>query len=109
MRALNGTPGRLKRVAQNLAISAHSCPTWIQTCVLAINGRGPDENEQRAYLDFLSARLDEGLPLRGVLLYGLARDSCQPEAPTLSSLPEAWLTAYSERIHALGLDVRITP
>jgi wyosine [tRNA(Phe)-imidazoG37] synthetase (radical SAM superfamily) len=108
MRIVNDTPIGMRRVKENLAIAAHACPTWVQTCVFAINGQGPHESEQRAYVDFLREQLDTGVPLRGVLLYGLARASCQPEAPTLSSLPASWLRAYADRIRALGIDVNMT-
>ncbi len=109
MRKLNDTRIRVVRVKENLGIAARACPTWVQTCVLAINGEGPEASEQQAYLDFLREQLDAGVPLGGVLLYGLARASCQPEAPTLSILPASWLEAYADRIRALGLDVKITP
>lgn len=108
MRQMNDTRIGMRRVKENLGIAAHACPTWIQTCVLAINGEGPGESEQQAYMDFLREQLDAGVPLRGVLLYGLARASCQPEAPTLSSLPASWLQAYADRIRALGIDVNLT-
>jgi len=108
MRIMNDTRIGMRRVKENLGIAAHACPTWIQTCVLAINGKGPGESEQQAYMDFLREQLDTGVPLRGVLLYGLARASCQPEAPTLSSLPASWLQAYADRIRALGIVVKMT-
>lgn len=108
MRTMNDTRIGMRRVKENLGIAAHACPTWIQTCVLAINGEGPGESEQQAYMDFLREQLDTGVPLRGVLLYGLARASCQPEAPTLSSLPASWLQAYADRIRALGIVVNMT-
>ena len=108
MRTMNDTRIGMRRVKENLGIAAHACPTWIQTCVLAINGEGPGESEQQAYMDFLREQLDTGVPLRGVLLYGLARASCQPEAPTLSSLPASWLEAYADRIRALGIVVKMT-
>jgi len=108
IRTVNDTRIGIGRVTENLGIAARACPTWIQTCVLAINGEGPGESEQQAYVDFLREQLDAGLPLRGVLLYGLARASCQPEAPTLSSLPASWMQAYAERIRALGIDVKMT-
>lgn len=108
MRTMNDTRIGMRRVKENLGIAAHACPTWIQTCVLAINGEGPGESEQQAYMDFLREQLDTGVPLRGVLLYGLARDSCQPEASTLSSLPASWLQAYADRIRALGIVVKMT-
>ena len=108
-RRINDARSGLAQVATNLEIAAQSCPTWIQTCVLAIDGDPPSATEQQAYLEFLGKRLADGIPLRGVLLYGLARASCQPEAPRLSSLPTAWLEGYAERIRALGLVVKVTP
>jgi len=109
MRLMNGTRMGPGRATRNLEISARTCPTWIQTCVLAIDGKAPSEHEQQAYLAFLGERLAETIPIRGVLLYGLARQSHQPEADRLSSLPAAWLSAYAERIRALGLEVKVTP
>lgn len=109
MRRMNGTRMAPERVARNLEIAARACPTWIQTCVLAIDGQPPSEGEKNAYLAFLSERLAQGVPLRGVLLYGLARQSYQPEASRLSSLPAEWLDTYAEQIRSLGLEVRATP
>ena len=106
---VNGTRVGIARARRNIAISAHACPTWVQTCVHAIDGRPPSEAEQDAYLSFLSDRLAEQVPLQGVLLYGLARPSCQPEASRLSGLPPGWLEAYAGRISALGLTVKLTP
>ncbi len=105
---LNDTRTGLRQVTKNLDIASLACPTWIQTCVLAIDGEPPSTEEQKAYLDFIASRLDAGIPIRGVLLYGLARKSFQPEAPRLSSLPLAWLENYAARIRALGLDVKVT-
>ncbi len=106
MRRINSTRIGLKRVQENLAIAARSCPTWIQTCVLAIDGEPPSAEEQRAYLRFLREQRESGLPLQGVLLYGLARESHQPEARRLSRLPALWLEHYAERIRALGITVK---
>jgi hypothetical protein len=46
--------------------------------------------------------------VRGVLLYGLARPSHQPEAPELAALPRASLEAFARRIEAAGLPVRVS-
>ena len=46
---------------------------------------------------------------RGVLLYGLARPSHQPEAPNLSRLPVEWLEAFATRLRALGLETQVFP
>ena len=109
LRKVNNARTDVARMRANLEIAACLCPTWIQTCLFAIDGSPPEEAEQQAYLDFLRERVAERLPLRGVLLYGLARQSFQPEAKRLSALPLAWLPAFVERIRLLGLEVKVTP
>jgi wyosine [tRNA(Phe)-imidazoG37] synthetase (radical SAM superfamily) len=109
MRKINNTRIGMARVRANLAISARLCPTWIQTCLFAIDGAGPAEAEQETYVDFLRGCVAEPIPLKGVLLYGLARQSFQPEAPRLTPLPPEWLEAFAQRIRTLGLAVKVTP
>jgi wyosine [tRNA(Phe)-imidazoG37] synthetase (radical SAM superfamily) len=109
MRKVNNTRIGMTRVRANLAVAARLCPTWIQTCLFAIDGAGPDEAEQEAYVDFLRECIAELIPLQGVLLYGLARQSLQPEAPRLAPLPPERLEAFAQRIRALGLAVKVTP
>jgi hypothetical protein len=77
--------------------------------MFAIDGAPPEVAEQQAYLDFLRERVGEGLPLQGVLLYGLARQSFQPEASRLTALPFAWLDAFADKIRPMGLNVKVTP
>jgi len=109
MRKVNNTRIGMTRVHANLAVAARLCPTWIQTCLFAIDGAGPDEAEQEAYVDFLRKCMAQQMPLHGVLLYGLARRSYQPEAPRLSPLPPERLEAFAQRIRALDLAVKVTP
>ena len=109
MRKVNNTRIGMDRVLANLAVAARLCPTWIQTCLFAIDGAGPDEAEQGAYLEFLRKCKAERIPLQGVLLYGLARQSFQPEASRLSPLPPRDLEISAQRIRALGLTVAVTP
>jgi pyruvate-formate lyase-activating enzyme len=89
--------------------SAALCPTWVQTCVFALDGAPPDATEKAAYLAALGGLVREGVPLAGVLLYGLARPSQQPEAPRLTRLPDAWIEAFGREIGALGLRVQASP
>lgn len=107
MRAINDVAPGLERVRTNLALAAGLAPTWIQTCAFARKGEPPSESEQAALVDFLAARLAEGVKLQGVLLYGLARESHQPEASELSRLDTAWLERYAERLESTGLEVRV--
>jgi len=109
MRATNDAAPGLERVRANLSIVAELAPTWIQTCVFARRGEPPSEREQAALVEFLGARMREGVPLQGVLLYGLARTSHQPEAVELERLPEAWLRTFAGRLSTTGLEVRVFP
>ncbi|MDP2027707.1 radical SAM protein [Sulfuriferula sp.] len=89
-------------------IAASLCPTWLQTCVFAFDGAAPSTVEQQAYLAMLAQVQAEQLPLQGVLLYGLARPSMQPEAAQLSALPAIWLETFAEQIRALGITVKVS-
>ena len=107
VRRMNDTRTGRERVESNLRLAAGLCPTRVQTCMLEYDGSEPSEEEQRAYLDFLGRQVDEGVPLRGVLLYGLERTSYQPEAERIAKLPLEWLQGFGRRIEALGLDVAV--
>ncbi|AEJ01471.1 Radical SAM domain protein [Nitrosomonas sp. Is79A3] len=106
---INNTSISLKKIHHHLQIVTSLCPTWLQTCVFQINGKPPNADEIDAYLKFIKSLKDEGMPLNGILLYGIARPSLQPEAPQLSQVTESWLIAYGEKIKALGLTVRLNP
>ena len=108
-RKINNTRVSMAKVRANLAASAQRCPTWIQTCVFALDGAGLDEGEQDAYVKFLGDCKADRIPLRGVLLYGLARQSFQPEARRLAPLSPEQLNTFAQRIRALGVEVRVTP
>jgi wyosine [tRNA(Phe)-imidazoG37] synthetase (radical SAM superfamily) len=109
IRAVNDVALSPDVVRRNLVTAARLCPTWVQTCVFALDGVPPAEAEIDAYVALLRAALAEGAPLRGVFVYGVARPSMQPEAPRLTSVPDAWMRAFVARIEALGLAVRVTP
>lgn len=106
-RRINSVEMAVESVVRNLRRNAELCPTWVQTCLFAVDGAGPSEQEISAYLDVLRHAGIEHLA--GVHLYGLARPSMQPGADRLSSLPEARLEAMAGRIRALGLTVRVSP
>jgi len=109
MRKVNNTRVGMAKVRANLAVAAKCCPTWIQTCLFALHGAGPDKVEQDAYLEFLRGCKADGIALQGVLLYGLARQSFQPEAPRLMALAPEHMETFAQRIRALGFQVRVTP
>ncbi len=100
LRRINDLRTDLERQVANLRTASRLCPTWIQTLVADFEGPTLDASARAAYCAILRGLLDEGVPLRGVLLYGLARPSHQPEAPRLSALPRAWLLAFAAEIEA---------
>ena len=106
---INNTRMGLKKMRSNLQLSASLCPTWLQTCVFQIDGMPPSRNESEAYLRFIEEFLSEGGVLEGVLLYGLARPSLQPEGPRLTKIRQEWMEAFSEQIRRRGLAVKLNP
>ena len=109
MRAINQTRIAPDKHFERLAIAARLCPTWLQTCVFALDGAPPSDAEQAAYLAAVERIRQQQIPVRGVLLYGLARPSMQPQAGRLSALPAAWLDSFAAKIRAAGLPVKVSP
>jgi wyosine [tRNA(Phe)-imidazoG37] synthetase (radical SAM superfamily) len=109
MRSINQTRIAPDKQFERLPAAARLCPTWLQTCLFALDGKPPSEAEQAAYLAAVSRIRQESVPVQGVLLYGLARPSMQPQASRLSALPAAWLEAIAEKIRAAGLPVKASP
>ncbi|MDO9008131.1 MAG: radical SAM protein [Thiobacillus sp.] len=108
MRATNQTRISPDKQFERLKMAASLCPTWLQTCVFALDHTPPSETEQAAYLAAVTRIREQALPVQGVLLYGLARPSLQPQASRLSALPAAWLNAFAQRIRAAGLPVKVS-
>lgn len=109
MRSINQTRIAPDKQFERLTTTARLCPTWLQTCVFATDGAPPSDVEQAAYLAAVTRIRQQDIPLQGVLLYGLARPSMQPQAGRLSALPAAWLDAFAEKIRAAGLPVKVSP
>ncbi|MBI1284454.1 MAG: radical SAM protein [Thiobacillus sp.] len=108
MRSINQTRISPDKQFERLGIAAHLCPTWLQTCVFALDGAPPSENEQAEYLAAVTRMRQHRLPVQGVLLYGLARPSMQPQANRLSPLPAEWLDDFAGKIRAAGLPVKVS-
>jgi wyosine [tRNA(Phe)-imidazoG37] synthetase (radical SAM superfamily) len=108
-RAVNSVAVTPEKQLERLRAAATACPTWIQSCFFAEDGAPPSAADVEAYLELLKTAQSRAIPLQGVLLYGLARPSEQPEAPRLRALPASWMQALGARIEALGLSVRVTP
>ena len=103
---INNTRMSSRQVCSNLKLSASLCPTWIQTCVFKTDGNPPTRVETKAYLGFVEKLLQEGTLIQGVLLYGLARSSMQPESPRLTKVTKKWIESFGKEINSLGLIVK---
>ncbi|MBL8920488.1 MAG: radical SAM protein [Myxococcaceae bacterium] len=92
-----------------LRVAASLCPTWVQSCFFARRGEAPPPPEVDAWVAALGALAREGVPVRGVLLYTLARTSAQPGGDELGALDGAWLGALAERVRGVGIaDVQVS-
>ena len=94
--------------ADRLREACRVLPTWVQSCFFATDGAPPPAHEVDAYVELLTKLQLERLPyFRGVLLYGLARPSLQPEAKQLSVLPQTWFEQLVSRLAAVGVTADI--
>ena len=109
MQLVNDTRISMSKVRDNLIAAIACCPTWLQTCWFALDGKPPSRQDEDDYIEFVSALLRDGHKLQGVLLYTLARPSLQPEAPHLSKLSAEQLQSFADRIGKLGLTVKVSP
>ncbi len=103
---VNGVQTTPDKIRNAVSICGKLAPTWIQTCLFAIDGETVAEEEFAAYLELISSVAKH---IEGVHLYGMARPSLQPEANRLSALNAESLSWFARRIAALGLNVIENP
>ena len=106
---LNHARFSARRARRHLEIAANLCPTWIQTCVFRYDKDPMSALERQAYLDLLARLRRRNVRVKGVLLYGLARPSMQPQAARLSPVSNEWLYRFAADISALGVEVKVSP
>lgn len=106
MHEINQTLTTPQKVAKSICLCGSLAPTWIQTCLFAVDGKEIGAAEFEAYLQMLQQVQKN---IRGVYLYGLARPSLQPAAKRLSALSTESLLSYAQRIETLGIQVIATP
>lgn len=105
---INDTKVIKSRIMSNLEASAKACPTWIQTCFFKMDGLNPSDHDVEAYVELIKEAKVSGIPFKGILLYGLARESLQPESPRLSPLDDGWFKAFANRLRTLGVTVNLS-
>ena len=105
---INGVSATPELLFKQVKTAAKLCPTWIQTCMFAWDGAEPSEAEVRAYLGFIRRLKAETVLIKGVMLYGLARPSLQPEAEHLSQLSEAKMQSMAQQLEEEVIDVTLS-
>jgi wyosine [tRNA(Phe)-imidazoG37] synthetase (radical SAM superfamily) len=103
---INDVNINIPSVINRIKACAEACPTFLQTCMVAIDDIAPIEEEVAAYIALLSEVKET---IQGVHLYGLARPSMQAEAPRLSRLSPEWLESVAEKIRSIGLKAYVSP
>lgn len=105
---INGARLSINRVLNHMKISISLLPTWIQTCMVTLDNAPPSDRDIEDYLGVLETLVRTGSSPQGVMLYGLARPSQQPEASRLGNVDGAIQQDLAQRIQALGLDVKVS-
>jgi wyosine [tRNA(Phe)-imidazoG37] synthetase (radical SAM superfamily) len=105
---INQVRGSNLSTLKRLKVTTELCPTWIQTCVFFYKDQPPNETETNAYINLLEATINRNIQVKGVLLYGIERQSFQPEAKLINKLPESWLQDLALKIKALPMDVNVS-
>ncbi len=103
---INDVNINIPSVINRIKACAEACPTFVQTCMVAIDDIAPIEKDIAAYIALLSEVKET---IQGVHLYGLARPSMQAEAPRLSRLSPEWLESVAEKIRLIGLKAYVSP
>ncbi len=104
-RRINGVSMRDEQVIERLRRATECCPTWIQSCLFAL-----DEDEAGAHLhawwEMLRRVRQLRIPIRGIWLYAPIRASQQREGQRIRLLREEEWQTWHKRIQALGMQVR---
>jgi len=108
IKRINGVVLKASQLKRNIQLVSQRCPTFIQTCMHAWNKKPPDHEELSAYLGLLRELKEEEVPLKGVLLYGLARPSRQAESVAISPVSESWMSHLAECIRDVGYPVSLS-
>ncbi|MGY6276044.1 radical SAM protein [Methylomonas sp. MgM2] len=104
-RLINNNVQSQRQLLQNLEIAARLCPTKLQTCMLHYQDQAWSDAEKQAYLRLLKDLSDRQVKIQQIMLYGIARQSFQPEAEYLEKITIDEMNAFAADITALGYDV----
>ena len=103
---INNTGQSQQKLLQHLQIASRLCKTKLQTCVLRYR-QAWSEHEKQAYLTLLQELRKREIVIAQVMLYSIARQSCQAEAAELVKAEKEELDALAADIKTLGFDVSV--
>ena len=93
------------QILERLRNSINVCPTFVQTCIFTIDGKGPSEKDIDAYLQLVS---EVKTNIQGVHLYGLARPSLQPQAKSLGRISQEALEDIAIKLRNLNVATTVS-
>jgi wyosine [tRNA(Phe)-imidazoG37] synthetase (radical SAM superfamily) len=93
------------QILERLRNSINVCPTFVQTCIFTIDGKGPSEKDIDAYLQLVG---EVKTNIQGVHLYGLARPSLQPQAKSLGRISEEALEDIAIKLRNLNVATTVS-
>ncbi|MGI9130707.1 MAG: radical SAM protein [Candidatus Methylopumilus sp.] len=93
------------QILERLKNSANVCPTFVQTCIFTIDGKGPSEKDINAYVELINEVKSN---IEGVHLYGLARPSLQPQAKNLGRIDEEALQNIAKKLRSFDIKTTVS-
>ena len=105
IKTINQVNLKAHQILERLRNSINVCPTFIQTCIFTIYGKGPSEKDVDAYLQLVG---EVKTDIQGVHLYGLARPSLQPQAKSLGRISEEALEDIAKKLRNLNIATTVS-
>ncbi|WP_347987514.1 radical SAM protein [Methylomonas sp. AM2-LC] len=105
---INNTGQSQQKLLQNLQIASSLCHTKLQTCMLHYRQQLWTDNEKQVYLQLLVSLQQQQISIQKIMLYSIARQSYQPEAEELRSMPSEEMHTFATEIAALGYEVSVS-
>ncbi len=105
IRTINQVNLKPHQILERLKNSANVCPTFVQTCIFSIDGKGPSKKDINAYIELINEVKSN---IQGVHLYGLARPSLQPQAKNLARINEEVLQDIAKELRSLDIATTVS-
>jgi len=105
IKTINQVNLKPSQILERLKNSANVCPTFVQTCIFTIDGKGPSKKDIDAYIELINEVKSN---IQGVHLYGLARPSLQPQAKNLGRIDEKVLQDIAKELRNLDITTTVS-